>query len=59
MILHRLTQQSGDLLLKIDELLWDAANRSDHEQYARLTRLYTKAMRRHQRRYHALSSLSV
>ena len=54
---HRLTQQSGDLLLKIDDLLWDAARLADQQRYARLTQLYAKAMRRHERRFNALCSL--
>ena len=59
MKLHRLVQQSGNLILKIDDLLWDAASRANIKRYERLTKLYDKAMRRHERRYHALRSLST
>jgi len=58
-MIHPLIKQSGDLIVKIDEKLWNAAFAQDHKLYERLDRIHWKALKRHGRRQNAFSTEQI
>lgn len=51
---RKLAKQSGDLLLRIENELWQAAIDQDRERHDRLDRIFDKVLERHGRRFDAL-----
>lgn len=57
--MNTLLKESSELLLRLDDLQWQAAIAGDSQRHDRVNRIYRKALMRHGRRFDAFSNTEV
>lgn len=57
--MNNLLKESSDLILKLDDIQWQAAIEGNHKRHDRVNRVYQKALVRHGRRFNAFSNSEV
>lgn len=57
--MNNLLKESSDLILKLDDIKWQAAIEGNKTRHDRVNRVYLKALVRHGRRFDAFSNSEV